>query len=28
VHAAFDMLPLVAVVDSSIAVMHGGLGDG
>mmetsp|Transcript_21068 Transcript_21068/g.30430 ORF Transcript_21068/g.30430 Transcript_21068/m.30430 type:complete len:725 (+) Transcript_21068:68-2242(+) len=28
VHKAFDMLPLVAVVDNSIAVMHGGLGDG
>ena len=28
VHAAFDMLPLAGVVDGSVAVMHGGLGDG
>jgi hypothetical protein len=28
IHNAFDMLPLVAVIDESVAVMHGGLGAG
>jgi hypothetical protein len=28
IHNAFDMLPLMAVIDHSVAVMHGGLGHG
>ena len=28
IHNAFDMLPLLAVIDNSVAVMHGGLGHG
>eukprot|EP00966_Prymnesium_polylepis_P037763 876812-Prymnesium_polylepis.1 len=28
IHTAFEMLPLAAVVDGSVLVLHGGVGDG